>query len=180
MTRYDKSSLGMTNRTLVPSSLPTNPSPLSVLGLDENGEQKERPRGQEEERRDTAKPIPWHKLYISTTMPSGAQSSLSLPVDAQSQSHSTKMNKQRAKAAIQFKHIITSFWGRSNLFQERVQVLDIFQDTAELERGERVRTLRSRHLINLLSNPCSPTEGYRLEQEFKADQERLVLITEKL
>ncbi|KAF9349004.1 hypothetical protein BGX26_012643 [Mortierella sp. AD094] len=187
MTRYDQSSLGMTNQTLVPSSLSTNPSPLSVLGQDEDDEQRERPRDLEEERRITAKSITdiilasWPRLYSSTTAASAAQSSLSLPADAQTQSQCAKMNKQRTKVAIQLKQIIASFWSAQSVFQERAQVvLDIFQDPAELESEERVRTLRSRHLNNLLSNPRSPTEGDRLEQKFKVDQEKLVLITEKL
>ncbi|KAF9433938.1 hypothetical protein BGZ76_008797 [Entomortierella beljakovae] len=94
---------------------------------------------------------------------------------------SSSLNKQRTKAAIQLKQIITSFWSSQSLFQEKAQlVLDILQDPSELENEDRIRILRSRHLNNLLSNLRSPMEGVTLAHKFKMDQEQIGQSTEAL
>ncbi|KAF9115360.1 tRNA modification GTPase gtpbp3, mitochondrial [Mortierella sp. AM989] len=187
MTLCDEVSLGITNLMPVPS-LSTNSSPHSVLRNDEYDEQRDRPKDLEGERRITAQSIAdiiltsWPRLYSpATAAASIAQSPISMPTEAHIQSQSARMNKQKTKVAIQLKQNIASFWSAQSQFQERAQVvLDIFQDPTELENEERVRTLRSRHLNNLLSSPHSSTGGDQLEQKFKADQEKLLLITEKL
>ncbi|KAF9149013.1 hypothetical protein BG015_009216 [Linnemannia schmuckeri] len=53
-------------------------------------------------------------------------------------------------------------------------------DPLELEDEGRVRSLRSRHLNNLLSTSLSPTEADRLSSKFERDQDRMTKITEQL
>ncbi|KAF9182714.1 hypothetical protein BGZ49_004669, partial [Haplosporangium sp. Z 27] len=172
MTKYDEFSLGMADTALPSSS--TNSSPFSIIGQDK---EEERPGDLERDRRFIAKSI---SDVILSSWPSLCNP-IATTSATQTQSQTGKMNKQRIKIAIQIKQIIASLWSAQSLFQEKAQIiLDIFQDLTELQNQDRIRTLRSSHLNNLLSNPHSPIEGDRLEQKFKSDQDKLVNIMGKL
>lgn len=92
-----------------------------------------------------------------------------------------RLSKPQIKAATHLKNIIVAFWSAQSNFQDRAQlVLKIFQDPLELEDDSRVRSLRSRHLDNLLSTSLTPTEADRLSGKVERDQDRMTQITEQL
>ncbi|KAI1313873.1 tRNA modification GTPase gtpbp3, mitochondrial [Mortierella claussenii] len=121
-------------------------------------------------------------LPLSPPMQMQSQMLTQLGSQQQQQQHcSSKVNKQRMKATTQLKQTIVDLLGAQNLFQEKAQlVLDAFEDPTELEHDDRLRSLRSRHLENLLSTTLSAAECDRLVDKMKTDQEKMALITDKL
>ncbi|KAF9122771.1 tRNA modification GTPase gtpbp3, mitochondrial [Mortierella sp. 14UC] len=107
---------------------------------------------------------------------------LNLPIQAQPPAQKMVcFNKPQIKAATHLKDSIVAIWSaQSNLHDRSQLVLDIFQDPLELEDEGRVRSLRSRHLNNLLSTSLMPTEADRLSDKVKLDQDRMTQITERL
>ncbi|KAG0356611.1 hypothetical protein BC939DRAFT_460877 [Gamsiella multidivaricata] len=124
----------------------------------------------------------WPRLCKTVT--STSPDPLTMQIQAQPQPpshHMIKLNKQRTKIATQLKNGIVIFCSAQSLFQERAQlVLDIYQDPTELERDDRTRTLRSRHLNSLLSSTLSTAVGDQLARKLTEDQEKMALITESL
>ncbi|KAG0208458.1 tRNA modification GTPase gtpbp3, mitochondrial [Mortierella sp. GBA30] len=173
MTGHDEGRLGL-------GSL----SPLSSSGA-EPKEKEKGPKDLEEERRTSAQTITdlistaWPRLYQPCATNADTQV---VQGQAQTQFHQTsKITKQQAKSATVLKSAIVTFWSAQSNFQERAQlVLDIYEDPAELEREDRIRSLRSRHLNNLLASTLSPTEVAQLKEKFQTDQDRMVSATEPL
>ncbi|KAF9924709.1 tRNA modification GTPase gtpbp3, mitochondrial [Linnemannia zychae] len=106
-----------------------------------------------------------------------------------------RLNKSQMKAATHLKSIIVTFWSAQSNLQDLTQlVLEVLQvqfliefirpligvDPMELEDEGRARSLRSRHLNNLLSTSLSPSEVNRLNDKVKMDQERMTQITEQI
>ncbi|KAF9900599.1 hypothetical protein EC991_007150 [Linnemannia zychae] len=107
---------------------------------------------------------------------------LNLPIQAQPPPQKmVRFNKPQIKAATHLKNTIVTLWSAQSNLHDRAQlVLDIFQDPIELEDEGRVRSLRSRHLNNLLSTSLTPTETDRLSNKVSLDQDRMTQITEQL
>ncbi|KAF9082033.1 tRNA modification GTPase gtpbp3, mitochondrial [Mortierella sp. AD031] len=105
-----------------------------------------------------------------------------LPIRSQPPTQRTvRLNKPQIKAATQLKDTIVAFWSAQSNFQDRAQlVLDIYQDPSELEDEGRIRSLRSRHLNNLLSSSLTPSEADRLSEKVQRDQDRITQITEQV
>ncbi|KAF9188002.1 tRNA modification GTPase gtpbp3, mitochondrial [Haplosporangium sp. Z 11] len=175
----------------------TRMSPLSSATMNKEHKRKEKQGSRDlvEQRRATAQAITdliihsWPSLYREIAIAADGTSPehhtiVQTPLQSKAQQqllHSSNLNKRRRKAVAMLKNVIVSYWSVQNHFQERAQlVLDILQDPLELENYERVRTLRSCHLNNLLSSNVSLTEATLLEEKFRTDQDRITVITEPL
>ncbi|KAG0293645.1 hypothetical protein BGZ98_002099 [Dissophora globulifera] len=93
-----------------------------------------------------------------------------------------QMTKHRIKTAMKLKDAIVTFWSMQSHFNERAQlILDVYQDPTELEHGNRIRMLKSRHLNNLLSQePLNPHDIRPLVQRYQQHQDKIAGLSEKL
>ncbi|KAF9433184.1 hypothetical protein BGZ76_009771 [Entomortierella beljakovae] len=91
-------------------------------------------------------------------------------------------NKYREKTATKLKDKIVEFWSHQSQFQEQAQlVLDAYEDPSELEYGDRIRILKSRHLDNLLTQgPLDLQEIQRLREKYHQHQENLTPLSDQL
>ncbi|KAG0274395.1 hypothetical protein BGZ95_009842 [Linnemannia exigua] len=175
LTSYDESRLGLDFASATGSHLTAEPAP-----------QNESPTDLEIERRMVAHSLvelissSWSRLASagSTTV----YPTLNLPIQAQPPAQKmVRLNKPQIKAATHLKNTIVAFWSAQSNLHDRAQlVLEILQDPLELEDEGRVRSLRSRHLNNLLSTSLMPTEADRLSNKVNLDQDRMTQITEQL
>ncbi|KAI8598476.1 hypothetical protein EDD21DRAFT_382339 [Dissophora ornata] len=92
------------------------------------------------------------------------------------------MTKHRIKIAIKLKNAIVAFWSAQSHFQEQAQlILDVYQDPAELECGNRIRMLKSRHLNNLLSQePLDPHDIRQLLEKYGRHQDKMAVLSDQL
>ncbi|KAG0052827.1 hypothetical protein BGZ83_002089 [Gryganskiella cystojenkinii] len=99
-----------------------------------------------------------------------------------SEPRTEQATKDRIKIATELKDAIVAFWSVQSHFQECAQlVLDIYQDPSELQRGNKIRILKSRHLNNLLSrDPMQPFEVQQALDQYHIHNEKLVLLSEQL
>ncbi|KAG0020691.1 hypothetical protein BGZ81_009231 [Podila clonocystis] len=101
-----------------------------------------------------------------------------IPIEPQT----PQMTKDRIKITTKLKSAIVDYWSIQSHFYDQAQlILDLYQDPALFEREDRILILKSRHLDNLLSNPeISATRADYLLAKFRADQERLAPLSERL
>ncbi|KAF9115353.1 hypothetical protein BGX27_008122 [Mortierella sp. AM989] len=99
-----------------------------------------------------------------------------------SEPKTAQMTRERMKAATKLKDMIVEFWGSQSQFQERAQlVLDVYQDPTELEQGDRIRILKSRHLNNLLiREPLDLQEVHQLVRKYRQHQDKLTALSDQL
>ncbi|KAK3842930.1 MAG: hypothetical protein J3R72DRAFT_442018 [Linnemannia gamsii] len=175
LTSYDESRLGLDFASAAGSLLTAEPAPQNESSTD-----------LEIERRVVAQSLvelissSWSRLASTGT--TIVYPTLNLPIQAQPPAQKmVRLNKPQIKAATNLKNTIVAFWSAQSNLHDRVQlVLEILQDPLELEDDDRVRSLRSRHLNNLLSTSLMPTETDRLSNKVNLDQDRMTQITEQL
>ncbi|KAG0288416.1 hypothetical protein BGZ96_007825 [Linnemannia gamsii] len=175
LTSYDESRLGLDFASAAGSHLTTEPTTKNESYTD-----------LEIERRVVAQSLV-ELIFSSWSRLAGAGSTtvyptLNLPIQTPPPAQKmVRLNKPQIKAATHLKNIIVAFWSAQSNFQDRAQlVLEIFQDALELEDEGRIRSLRSRHLNNLLSTSLSLTQADRLSDKVQRDQDRMTQITEQL
>ncbi|KAI7819132.1 hypothetical protein BC939DRAFT_460767 [Gamsiella multidivaricata] len=99
-----------------------------------------------------------------------------------SEPETAQLTRRRIKVANELKDTITAFWSVQTHFQERAQlILDVYQDPTELEHGNMIHILRSRHLNNLLTQePLDPHEVHQLLEKNGQHQEKIDSLSEQL
>ncbi|KAF9141229.1 hypothetical protein BGX30_005239 [Mortierella sp. GBA39] len=93
-----------------------------------------------------------------------------------------QMRQDRIKTATRLKDAIVTFWSVQSYFQERAElILDVQQNSAELENGSRFRILKAQHLDNLLSQePLHSLEIKRILDQHRQQQDQLTALSEQL